>query len=206
MKIYRDGNSIKKSEIEDIRKIIIESKFKSLLEIGTYRGNCVFSFYDLIAVNNNGMIVSVDTDKPNAVWSRSELRYNHDANMSQIEEGKLKNIELSMQGSNDFFNDNTNNFDLIIIDGDRSYAQVKKDLVNSLKCLTKSGLIILHDYRMSDVHRAVDEVDRKKYNVGHRHTVHHLGLISKKEVKKEIVKPKSDLVFSEDKHDLLNSL
>ena len=47
--------------------------------------------------------------------------------------------------SDDFFNQNTLQFDLIFIDGDHSYQQVKKDLINAAKFLKPNGAIVLHD-------------------------------------------------------------
>ena len=47
--------------------------------------------------------------------------------------------------SDQFFNNNTEFFDCIFIDGLHSYNQVKKDIQNSLKFLNKNGIILLHD-------------------------------------------------------------
>lgn len=47
--------------------------------------------------------------------------------------------------SDDFFLTNKLKFDLIFIDGLHLEAQVDKDIVNSLACLNKNGMILLHD-------------------------------------------------------------
>jgi hypothetical protein len=47
--------------------------------------------------------------------------------------------------SDDFFKDNTKKFDLIFIDGLHHYAQVKKDIIHSLKYLNNGGVILMHD-------------------------------------------------------------
>ena len=47
--------------------------------------------------------------------------------------------------SDDFFSNNKENFDCVFIDGLHEYHQVKKDIVNSLKFLNESGIILLHD-------------------------------------------------------------
>ena len=47
--------------------------------------------------------------------------------------------------SDQFFAQNNDSFDCIFIDGLHTYAQVKKDINNSLKCLNKNGIILLHD-------------------------------------------------------------
>ena len=47
--------------------------------------------------------------------------------------------------SDDFFSSNKDKFDLVFIDGLHIYEQVKKDILNSLKCLKKNGIILVHD-------------------------------------------------------------
>ena len=47
--------------------------------------------------------------------------------------------------SDSFFDQNTNHFDCIFIDGLHEYSQVIRDIKNSLKYLNDDGVIILHD-------------------------------------------------------------
>jgi hypothetical protein len=47
--------------------------------------------------------------------------------------------------SDEFFASNTRNFDLIFVDGLHQYAQVKRDLINSLRTLNDRGVILVHD-------------------------------------------------------------
>lgn len=47
--------------------------------------------------------------------------------------------------SDDFFNQNTDNFDVIFIDGLHWSKQVYKDILNSLDVLTENGYIVCHD-------------------------------------------------------------
>ena len=47
--------------------------------------------------------------------------------------------------SDEFFEKNTNFFDVIFIDGLHTYEQTRKDIVNSLKFLNQDGYIFLHD-------------------------------------------------------------
>lgn len=47
--------------------------------------------------------------------------------------------------SDEFFLNNNDKFDIIFIDGLHQYEQVIKDVKNSLNCLTKNGIILLHD-------------------------------------------------------------
>jgi hypothetical protein len=47
--------------------------------------------------------------------------------------------------SDSFFEQNTETFDVIFIDGLHQYDQVSRDFSNSLNCLNENGFIILHD-------------------------------------------------------------
>ena len=47
--------------------------------------------------------------------------------------------------SDQFFDTNQLNFDCVFIDGLHIYKQVKKDILNALKCLNDGGYILIHD-------------------------------------------------------------
>jgi hypothetical protein len=47
--------------------------------------------------------------------------------------------------SDQFFETNTEKFDIIFVDGLHKYDQVKRDILNSIKFLNKGGLILCHD-------------------------------------------------------------
>jgi predicted O-methyltransferase YrrM len=54
-------------------------------------------------------------------------------------------IEFYKMTTDDFFKENNKNFDIIFIDANHDFKQVKKDFDNSLKILNKYGIIIIHD-------------------------------------------------------------
>lgn len=47
--------------------------------------------------------------------------------------------------SDDFFDENSQKFDLIFIDGLHHYHQAKKDILNSLNVLNDNGVVLIHD-------------------------------------------------------------
>lgn len=47
--------------------------------------------------------------------------------------------------SDDFFNQNTKQFDIIFIDGLHHSDQVDRDIENSLSALTENGIVLVHD-------------------------------------------------------------
>ena len=80
--------------------------------------------------------------------------------------------------SDDFFKENVDKFDIVFIDGLHIYEQVKKDILNSVKCLSEDGIILVHDcmpdsigkqavprYKMQwngDVWKAIVDLRQKK--------------------------------------------
>lgn len=62
--------------------------------------------------------------------------------------------------SDTFFKQNIEFFDCIFIDGLHHAEQVRKDITNSLRCLTKDGVIILHDTLPHN--KEMQEVPRKQ--------------------------------------------
>lgn len=60
--------------------------------------------------------------------------------------------------SDDFFKDNDKTFDVVFIDALHHADQVRKDIINSMKCLSEDGVIILHDVLPSS--KEMQEVPR----------------------------------------------
>ena len=79
-----------------------------------------------------------------------EIGCDKDENFSKIKILKKIGVDPKSGGthrmtSDEFFLLNKVNFDLIYIDGLHIYEQAIKDIKNSIKCLSKNGIIILHD-------------------------------------------------------------
>jgi hypothetical protein len=47
--------------------------------------------------------------------------------------------------SDEFFRQNKSKFDVVFIDGLHTYEQVRKDVINSIKCLKHNGWVAIHD-------------------------------------------------------------
>ena len=47
--------------------------------------------------------------------------------------------------SDEFFEQNKTKYDIIFVDGDHTFEQVYKDVINSINILKKDGIIIIHD-------------------------------------------------------------
>jgi len=150
-KIYTNFHSINKKEKWFCNNLNFLSNYfdkinniRKILEIGSYEGRSVIFFLKKFS---DSTITCVDT------WSGSDEHINHDfnnveknfdTNTNFYQNNKiLKKIKDS---SNNFFENNSENFDLIFVDGDHSSNQVKLDIENSWKILNKGGYLILDDY------------------------------------------------------------
>lgn len=56
-----------------------------------------------------------------------------------------EHVPTFLMTSNEFFNQNTEKYDLIFIDGDHNYKQVKWDVQHALDIISEGGCIVLHD-------------------------------------------------------------
>jgi len=107
---------------------------------------------------------------------------NHNNFMEFLEKTNTKTIKTYTCGSNEFFKNNKEKFDIILIDGDHCYEQSKKDLENSLMSINEGGVIIIHDVkdwvqnlpREKSCARVFDEYSGKKEFIK---TVNNMGVI-----------------------------
>lgn len=121
------------------------NKFK-ILEIGTHLG---YTTENIAKNNPNAKIKTIDICKDynfDTKYQNSEIL---DRNQSGIKI-KSKNVIHELVDSDLFFEKCSETFDLILIDGDHSYEQVKKDTENALKVIEKNGIIIWHDVYNKD--------------------------------------------------------
>lgn len=87
-------------------------------------------------------------EKIREIWGKSylEIGYGTGFNFDKIECEFKQGIDPVVNTDSDFFfKENEEIFDCIFIDGDHTAEQVRKDIINSMKCLSKDGVIILHD-------------------------------------------------------------
>ena len=89
-----------------------------------------------IASTNAKSYLEIGCDR-NQIFSQLSVEH-----MVGVDPAKGGNVRMT---SDDFFNQNTETFDVIFIDGLHYYEQVSKDLNNALEVLKPGGIIILHD-------------------------------------------------------------
>lgn len=110
--------------LEIVYHMGVALRLKNILEIGTYRSQSTW-WLSKIAQMTDGYVTSVDP-APTIMMD-------------------LPNTGYVREFSDDFFARNTQKFDLILIDGDHSYAACDKDIKNSKKALSPGGVIVVHD-------------------------------------------------------------
>lgn len=90
----------------------------------------------LIKKNNYKDYLEIGCDK-NQLFSLVEIE-----NKTGVDPENGGNLRMT---SDEFFKNNKKKFDIIFIDGLHIYNQVKIDILNSVKCLNKDGIILVHD-------------------------------------------------------------
>ena len=90
----------------------------------------------LIKKNNYKDYLEIGCDK-NQLFSLVEIK-----NKTGVDPENGGNLRMT---SDEFFKNNQKKFDIIFIDGLHIYNQVKIDILNSVKCLNKDGIILVHD-------------------------------------------------------------
>ena len=105
--------------------------FTSFLELGIGPGHLCPKLNDEIQENSHNIrlerIVGVDQlDKRDILPPGGKVKYFHAT-------------------TDEFFKDNTEQFDCVFIDAKHEYKQCHRDFNNSLEVLTENGLIFLHD-------------------------------------------------------------
>lgn len=112
---------MKKNRTQVINELIEANGFESYLEIGLGEG-----------YNFRGV--------------KCERKLGIDPKISKLDFRRLCGDGVFGSITSDyFFENNTDTFDLIFIDGDHTAEQVERDIVNAWNCLNKGGVIVLHD-------------------------------------------------------------
>jgi hypothetical protein len=89
-------------------------------------------------------------------------RRNFQSIIAPIKHGvdSVRNATFKMS-SDEFFNCNTNTYDLIFIDGLHEYEQVTRDIENSLRVLNPGGTVVVHDCNpTSEVFQIIPRVSK----------------------------------------------
>ena len=132
-----------------IQKYTKLSKYKKALDIGTASGLSCWS----IATNGDGQIISLDV-KPQ-----------RDARKLANDRGYKDRVTFLTKSSREFFAENKEMFDLIIVDGSHKIHDVYVDAYEGWRVLNVGGYIVFDDYNhwrlKSDVMPSVRQLANK---------------------------------------------
>tara|TARA_B100000686_G_scaffold352519_1_gene454762 strand:+ start:380 stop:1108 length:729 start_codon:yes stop_codon:yes gene_type:complete len=138
-KIYRFKTSTNYLKIIKMYHEIFGEKFKKKIimpEIYNYQLHRIEIIKKIISKKNIKNYLEIGCDQDEVF---SEIKVENKIGVDPNSGGTHR------MTSDSFFLANSKLFDLIFIDGLHTYEQVKKDIINSLKCLKKNGLILVHD-------------------------------------------------------------
>jgi hypothetical protein len=130
-------------------KIINQFTFIDYLEIGSYEGR---STVFISEQKNTRSVMAVDTFKGSDEYdgmikhkhvSFETVYKNFTTNLNLVNK---KNLNFLRDTSDNFFENNKSQFNLIYIDGSHHYDNVKKDFINAYNCIEKNGILIFDDF------------------------------------------------------------
>ena len=117
---------------------------EKILEIGSYEGRSAIFFLKTFPFSKISCIDTRRGSDEHSNYNFNVIEQNFDKNIFFYQKNqRLKKIKDT---SNNFFKKNSENFDLIYVDGDHASEQVSLDINNSWKILNKGGFLILDDY------------------------------------------------------------
>lgn len=129
------------TDYEDTHFIVNLLRRKTnILEIGTHLGYTT----ENIARVCTGSILTIDIVRDMEI----STKFQNNEILTRAESGSKitsTNVRRKLISSDDFFKSNTEKFDGVLIDGDHSYEQVKKDSINAITATKAGGIVVWHD-------------------------------------------------------------
>jgi len=132
-----EKGSIRTCEAQALYSIIVSNKYKNIIDIGT--GNGFSSLYFCKALSdlgNGGMVETIDiTDK------------NKEKNVIELfrRDGLEGFINFNVDRSDDVIPTLDDAYDFVLIDGEHTYEQTKRDFYNVFDKLSVGGCVAFHD-------------------------------------------------------------
>ena len=138
---------------------------KNILEIGTYDAKNAFLLSKLFP---NSKIDTIDLEDNNEIFKKSYSRSDENLRKKFIEERnklleKSKNINFIQKNSLYLTFEDKKKYDLIWIDGAHGYPFVTIDIINAIKLIDSTGIVLCDDIFT----KSVKENNLYKSNAGH---------------------------------------
>ena len=148
----RDGHCLTKEALRHVLRELRKINAKKVLQIGTYNGYTAFEIYKHRPLRGVKVwTVDYIPEEPGNYnvcltrkgHSRDENMKRHKSIEKYLKDNNIKDIYLYINGSDEFFKNNKETFDAVIVHGDHAFEVAKRDMENALKCTKKGGLIFM---------------------------------------------------------------
>ena len=141
----KHGDEMMLGDIIALNTLLDINNPKSILEIGCWTGNCTCLF-GLWVKAYGGKVYSIDpfTGSPGSEQEKlaSPVKEQFLYNLKKF---GLEDTVTLLEGTSDDYADLDQKFDMVFIDGDHRYSQVKKDIDNYLPKVNDGGILAGHD-------------------------------------------------------------
>jgi hypothetical protein len=117
--------------------IMKKYQYKNILEIGFFEGQTC----GLLLESGDVHITCVDP------YPNTNL-------FDQLYKDLQHRVDLHIIKSQNF---NFNNYDLIIVDGDKNFESVSQDIQQSINALNPAGMLLINEYKKPSVMQAIEE-------------------------------------------------
>lgn len=144
------NNWFDNSELKKLAHYYIDNQcVNKILEIGSHEGASSCYFSDEFLDTDGSSLTCVDpfdtSDTTTPVSDNTKNRFTSNISLSK----QYQKIHTHFDYSSDFFNNNSNTYTFIYIDGSHLLDDICKDFNNALKCIEINGIIWMDDYASS---------------------------------------------------------
>ncbi len=143
--IYSNNTGgINKKDQEVLSKVIFDRSPKRVLEIGTHTGISLYTA--AISLKKNSIIDTVDLYDVNKkeYFKKFKMNYSPKKILTKLKsEVKVNFIQTS---GIEYLSTTKKKYDLIFLDASHRTNKTYEEIVGSIGCLNKNGMILIHDY------------------------------------------------------------
>lgn len=153
------GEEVPLKDFVALLRLLHENKPKTILEIGCWSGSCTCLFGNFVK-EYGGKVHSIDNFEGSPGSTQHEYaKIARRRFFDNIKRQGLEDTVVLHEGSSDKFKNLDMTFDMIFIDADHRYSQVRKDIDNYLPKVNPGGIMCGHDFQSSNYDEKYIEQD-----------------------------------------------
>jgi len=141
------GEEVPVADFIALLRLLGENNPKTILEIGSWTGSCTCLFGNYVK-EYGGKVHSIDNFKGSP--GSNQYKYTKIARRRFFENIRSHGLEDTVvfhEGDSDRFRNLDMKFDMVFIDADHRYSQIRKDIDNYLPKVNPGGIICGHDFQ-----------------------------------------------------------